>query len=137
MDQRCNLRESAEDLRRKFTCSDGNLGLLLEFFFRAEGGIRYLYVTGVQTCALPIYWMPMPSGMPSVDPCRTHATTPSILSVPQPGTSKASESGSPTSSGSFVSRKMPPLDRFTERSEERRVGKECRTRGAEWYRDRS
>src|SRR5580700_11734018 len=25
------------------------------FFFRAEDGIRALYVTGVQTCALPIY----------------------------------------------------------------------------------
>src|SRR6202040_947420 len=29
------------------------------FFFQAEGGIRDLYVTGVQTCALPILapWM--------------------------------------------------------------------------------
>src|SRR6266542_3603131 len=27
---------------------------LLFFFFRAEGGIRYATVTGVQTCALPI-----------------------------------------------------------------------------------
>src|SRR5215469_14476045 len=26
----------------------------LFFFFQAEDGIRYLYVTGVQTCALPI-----------------------------------------------------------------------------------
>src|SRR5206468_9694494 len=25
------------------------------FFFQAEDGIRYLIVTGVQTCALPIY----------------------------------------------------------------------------------
>src|SRR2546430_13030918 len=29
--------------------------LLLFFFFQAEDGIRYLTVTGVQTCALPIY----------------------------------------------------------------------------------
>src|SRR5215469_17683975 len=28
--------------------------LLLVFFFQAEDGIRDLYVTGVQTCALPI-----------------------------------------------------------------------------------
>src|SRR5690349_22371630 len=28
---------------------------LLRFFFQAEDGIRYLYVTGVQTCALPIF----------------------------------------------------------------------------------
>ena len=27
---------------------------LIYFFFQAEGGIRYIGVTGVQTCALPI-----------------------------------------------------------------------------------
>src|SRR5690606_40404676 len=26
-----------------------------DFFFQAEDGIRYFHVTGVQTCALPIY----------------------------------------------------------------------------------
>src|SRR2546430_13377387 len=30
-------------------------GLLYVFFFQAEDGIRYLTVTGVQTCALPIF----------------------------------------------------------------------------------
>src|SRR5438874_7301720 len=30
----------------------------LFFFFQAEDGIRDLYVTGVQTCALPIYARP-------------------------------------------------------------------------------
>src|SRR5438270_7789655 len=30
------------------------LSTLLYFFFQAEDGIRYLTVTGVQTCALPI-----------------------------------------------------------------------------------
>src|SRR5204863_5125588 len=29
------------------------------FFFQAEDGIRDLYVTGVQTCALPIYLQPV------------------------------------------------------------------------------
>src|SRR5207253_4224935 len=29
--------------------------LLVLFFFQAEDGIRYGHVTGVQTCALPIY----------------------------------------------------------------------------------
>src|SRR6266403_5647376 len=29
--------------------------MLLFFFFQAEDGIRDLYVTGVQTCALPIF----------------------------------------------------------------------------------
>src|SRR6266496_4917110 len=30
----------------------------IRFFFQAEDGIRDLYVTGVQTCALPIYLRP-------------------------------------------------------------------------------
>src|SRR6266576_1440736 len=36
------------------------------FFFQAEDGIRVLYVTGVQTCALPIYQLHWPdsSGVP-------------------------------------------------------------------------
>src|SRR6266567_5190752 len=33
-----------------------NRGLLIDFFFQAEDGIRDLTVTGVQTCALPICW---------------------------------------------------------------------------------
>src|SRR5690606_27955520 len=41
------------------------------FFFQAEDGIRDFHVTGVQTCALPIWWRPAmrrppPSGWP---PC--------------------------------------------------------------------
>src|SRR5438874_5083976 len=31
------------------------------FFFQAEDGIRDLYVTGVQTCALPIYALVIPA----------------------------------------------------------------------------
>src|SRR3712207_8275127 len=29
---------------------------LIYLFYQAEDGIRYIGVTGVQTCALPIYW---------------------------------------------------------------------------------
>src|SRR5437879_10258898 len=32
---------------------------ILVFFFQAEDGIRYTSVTGVQTCALPIYDLPL------------------------------------------------------------------------------
>src|SRR3990172_3195387 len=32
------------------------LACFIEFFFQAEGGIRDVAVTGVQTCALPICW---------------------------------------------------------------------------------
>src|SRR5690349_25106995 len=34
------------------------MGPTLFFFFQAEDGIRDLYVTGVQTCALPIWGHP-------------------------------------------------------------------------------
>ena len=36
---------------------EGREGIVEKFFFQAEGGIRDSPVTGVQTCALPIYWM--------------------------------------------------------------------------------
>src|SRR6266496_2834036 len=35
------------------------------FFFQAEDGIRDLYVTGVQTCALPISHHRIPRGAPT------------------------------------------------------------------------
>src|SRR5271155_4111034 len=41
---------SAARARRSRPCSREHSSL----FFQAEDGIRYLYVTGVQTCALPI-----------------------------------------------------------------------------------
>src|SRR5689334_23768941 len=31
---------------------------MIDFFFQAEDGIRDGTVTGVQTCALPIWWIP-------------------------------------------------------------------------------
>src|SRR6266496_6283769 len=37
-----------------FAVSDYGSCRLIFFFFQAEDGIRDLYVTGVQTCALPI-----------------------------------------------------------------------------------
>src|SRR6267378_7552296 len=44
------------------------VSILLIFFFQAEDGIRVLYVTGVQTCALPIS-KPSPMRLPTVIPC--------------------------------------------------------------------
>src|SRR5204862_5716717 len=67
------------------------------FFFQAEDGIRDLYVTGVQTCALPIF---------------AESTT------SRPGTGAVSASVSTARSS----------DSTIPRSEERRVGKECRSR---------
>src|SRR5205085_8741408 len=86
------------------------------FFFQAEDGIRDLTVTGVQTCALPI-WMTLP-GLDRRD---------------QRGRA-ASRRGSRSPVGASLF--LPslsinlllcrPADRATiSRSEERRVGKEC------------
>src|SRR6266576_718893 len=70
------------------------------FFFQEEGGIRDLYVTGVQTCALPI-----------------SATT----------SSRGSPSAPASTPGSSSTRALRP------RSEERRVGKECRSRWSPYH----
>src|SRR5690554_7325969 len=41
----------------------GNSFIVFFFFFQAEDGIRDADVTGVQTCALPIYWIPGMEGV--------------------------------------------------------------------------
>src|SRR5688500_19877443 len=79
---------------------------LVTFFFQAEDGIRDYKVTGVQTCALPIY----------------KSTGTGTLVRDFPGVSR-----NPTALA------IDPLGRFfvsTIRSEERRVGKEWRSRRA-------
>src|SRR5690349_24698129 len=76
----------------------------LLFFFQAEDGIRDLYVTGVQTCALPISrWSA--SRLPEVWKSRS-----CFCWFPQPVMAVANR------------------DKMLRRSEERRVGKECRAR---------
>src|SRR5690349_24810170 len=60
------------------------------FFFQAEDGIRDLYVTGVQTCALPISRMsslwPLPStpAIPTISPRWTSKETLSTMERPPP-----------------------------------------------------
>src|SRR5690349_22892414 len=94
------------------------------FFFQAEDGIRDLYVTGVQTCALPIssmrvvprcllrpvslsgfppWWISM-TVLPRLRRCSSHSCMP-CQSAPE----------------------------FSSRSEERRVGKECRSRWSPYH----
>src|SRR5438874_6861697 len=73
------------------------------FFFQAEDGIRDLYVTGVQTCALPILFVGRAS-------CRKK---------------RCSLESWPTNEHTLESRSGCGL---IDRSEERRVGKECRSR---------
>src|SRR5688572_33245007 len=90
-----------------------NLFLHFFFFFQAEDGIRDLTVTGVQTCALPILICSKRSR-----PCRRCSAPSPSPTACRPRRCKPSASRSPAS----------PASRS--RSEERRVGKECRARWA-------
>src|SRR5690349_24881171 len=79
------------------------------FFFQAEDGIRYLYVTGVQTCALPISVLAAGSiGSPQI--LQLSGIGPATL-LREHGIAVAHE---------------------LKRSEERRVGKEGRSGRSSW-----
>src|SRR5258708_12869725 len=77
------------------------------FFFQAEDGIRDDLVTGVQTCALPI-WLP-------------YQVEAVLGALPRPVGSALI-----TASDAVGSLVLP-------RSEERRVGKECRSRWSPYH----
>src|SRR5258708_11422861 len=94
------------------------------FFFQAEDGIRDDLVTGVQTCALPIYarvprrvWGPHAHSPHREDMNKTAVTTLLLASL---GTARADE---------LVDRSVGS----EARSEERRVGKECRSRWSPYH----
>src|SRR5437667_4036656 len=89
------------------------------FFFQAEDGIRDRDVTGVQTCALPIS-----SIMPRT--LRTVANASSTLSS---GQMMVDENFWQLMGGTSAKpRPRMHWRSFRPRSEERRVGKECRSR---------
>src|SRR5206468_6753114 len=89
------------------------------FFFQAEDGIRDLIVTGVQTCALPI------SADVDAPSLQAHAVAAiqGLNGTDLKGRSINVSRAHPRSEGG--SRGNPPRGW---RSEERRVGKECRSR---------
>src|SRR2546430_11905908 len=92
------------------------------FFFQAEDGIRDLTVTGVQTCALPI-WNPFYREAFFWD--RLRANRPIII----PG------DGTRLMQFAYVKDLVTACLRALEtpRSEERRVGKECRSRWSPYH----
>src|SRR5690606_40609303 len=91
--------------------------LLINFFLRAEDGIRDFHVTGVQTCALPISRCSR-SVVDSV--AETGPTAPDHAAFVQaPQRRFAAQSGSVDSPPRASTHARPP----TARSEERRVGK--------------
>src|SRR2546425_9045648 len=99
--------------------------MLFFFFFQAEDGIRDKLVTGVQTCALPIYigkrgrrgdeigTIPGPSRRSGVPEPENAPNSPGMPHVPE--------------KTSF------PREVLERRSEERRVGKECRSRWSPYH----
>src|SRR2546425_3885229 len=100
---------------------DEQVWLVVFFFFQAEDGIRDKLVTGVQTCALPI-----------------SATDRGTALQAAVGQTLAFVHGKGDTVRATVLRVAPPQYRLSdgrillaepgERSEERRVGKECRSR---------
>src|SRR2546430_13632518 len=95
------------------------------FFFQAEDGIRDLTVTGVQTCALPISapTTPAPTMTTSLVGCRC-ARDPRAPTPPRPSVPAVP----PLRPATLAARRPPPA-----RSEERRVGKECRSRWSPYH----
>src|SRR5205807_7969717 len=95
------------------------------FFFQAEDGIRDYKVTGVQRCALPIsYAAIMPAPRSSRFPGRRRYT----WYINRNGTSYGVRRVRESSKASHPWRPVGGPTRS--RSEERRVGKECRSRGS-------
>src|SRR5206468_7748253 len=95
------------------------------FFFQAEDGIRDLIVTGVQTCALPIFRVgrPAPRRAARLPPAARHRRRPAAVAPPRGGARGGVERRGAA--------RGARLRRARDRSEERRVGKECRGR---WWR---
>src|SRR3989440_7860189 len=105
--------------------SDGMLCIV--FFFQAEDGIRDLIVTGVQTCALPICKID-PSGRETLLSLQLAAFIAVGLEMTYDETIG--------NLGNLAQNAL--LDWLTEqdedaRSEERRVGKECRSRWSPYH----
>src|SRR5205807_7162505 len=83
------------------------------FFFQAEDGIRDYKVTGVQTCALPIYGRRGPTAS------RSRRRRAAQWSMEPRSSTCGPTPATPCSRG---------RPKASSRSEERRVGKECRSR---------
>src|SRR5688500_20306383 len=86
--------------------------MLLFFFFQAEDGIRDYKVTGVQTCALPIYFL--------VHQLKQYTSLPCQLGTDEQQIKKG-----------HIYIAIPNFHLL--RSEERRVGKECRSSGSKYH----
>src|SRR3712207_7506994 len=95
------------------------------FFFQAEDGIRDIGVTGVQTCALPIWGA-------TCDPKARFSSSSVIGAAPASGAGNV-RAGRCAAAGSHTRKTTTGPSQNTPRSEERRVGKECRSRWSPYH----
>src|SRR2546430_13651811 len=103
-----------------------NMYLLFSFFFQAEDGIRDLTVTGVQTCALPI--------LPPVELRSAARRLAEEIAAKDPAVIRLAKQSLNGIDPVDVKRSYRYEQGFTfERSEERRVGKECRSRWSPYH----
>src|SRR5690606_39792980 len=94
------------------------------FFFQAEDGIRDFHVTGVQTCALPIYRDLVNDLLEQQEQeSGPRGSEPQQGSDPGEQAAEGAGQGEPPDGGE---------SQGDPRSEERRVGKEGRSRGSRW-----
>src|SRR5256886_2930019 len=101
------------------------IDVLFVFFFQAEDGIRDLTVTGVQTCALPI----SPRGCLPIRDVSSEGTHEGVLLLR--GSGLARTLGVVVLAAGATSAYAMNLN--DTRSEERRVGKECRSRWSPYH----
>src|SRR3712207_7113959 len=95
------------------------------FFFQAEDGIRDIGVTGVQTCALPIYVLRFTHEAL----CHVGVATAFARERAHLGRGVVDHLLAQVATDVLAT----ALDRRGRRSEERRVGKECRSRWSPYH----
>src|SRR2546430_4935204 len=114
-----------EQLSCSLWLSRSRYQLFCFFFFQAEDGIRDLTVTGVQTCALPILSLSGAAGLRHQ--CRSLRATCNSHSF----LLSCSHGSEPVCGGEPAPNET--LSGIGRRSEERRVGKECRSRWSPYH----
>src|SRR5258708_20640938 len=127
----CDDRRGGEKKCRRRGANDHSAGkpanrCRLIFFFQAEDGIRDDLVTGVQTCALPILPPPVAPVKPPAPLAPVAPTIPTTMPTPAPIPPPAAIPVVPP-----APTPTPPTPKM--RSEERRVGKECRSRWSPYH----
>src|SRR5256886_9200094 len=115
--------ESCMHTGRNFKLEDASV---CSFFFQAEDGIRDLTVTGVQTCALPISYCALV--VSSIEAALSAFVARVIIRIAR--RERAQSIGRQQFSRNHLHHRTRLI---VGRSEERRVGKECRSRWSPYH----